>query len=154
MQNEYNYFRNQNPIKETDFLKLKANKQKYTDELFKPNDYSLYSIDNITNDYYNKKNGKIIQESLENEFNSLNNENKKENIIWRRLSDIAEFQKVYDELISYEQVEQGLLGDCFLIAEISSLCRFPFLMMGDKEKNFLKKNLVHIFYNIKYEEIG
>ena len=135
----YETFLNQKRLLETDYYEYKKYNKKFTDELYPPNVYSLYS-QNSKGEFLDKQNGQKLKDELQ--------ENIKE-IKWERISDRKEFNQIYNEKVSHEQIRQGNLGDCYLISLIASISHFPKLIIGEKDKN-----TPHLLYNIEYGDIG
>ena len=135
----YETFLNQKRLTEADYYEFKKYNRKFTDELYPPNDYSLYS-QNSKGEFLDKQNGQKLKDELQ--------ENIKE-IKWERISDRKEFNQIYNEKVSHEQIRQGNLGDCYLISLIASISHFPKLIIGEKDKN-----TPHLLYNIEYGDIG
>ena len=144
-QNEYETFLNQKRLTKNDYYEYKKQNKKYTDELYPANDYSIYS-QNANGEFKDKKNGQILKEQLQED---LELKEKNLTIEWERISDRAHFNQIYNEKISHEQIEQGSLGNCYLMSLIASISHFPKLIIGEKDKN-----TPHLLYNIEYGDIG
>jgi len=134
------YFNDQTPLSNKMFLYYKKSKLKYTDSTFKPNDYSLFSIGK-NGKYYTEKYGSKITRNFIKTF-------AEKEIIWERISDMPECNKIYSSEYSYENIMQGSIGDCYLISALCSLSQYPDLIVN-KENNFT--NIIH---NSQYSEIG
>ena len=141
----YETFLNQKRLTKTEYYEYKKENKKYTDELYPANDNSLYS-QNSKGEFYDKKTGQKLKDELQED---LELKEKKLTIEWERISDRGDFKEVYNEKISHEQIEQGSLGDCYLISLIASISHFPKLLIGEN-----KKNTPHILYNVEYGDIG
>ena len=107
----YDTFKNQKRLSKQDYYEYKLNNKKYIDELFPANDNSIYS-QNSEGEFNDKKNGKNLKEELEKD---LELENNKLTINWERISDRIDYNNIYNEKISHEQIEQGHLSNCKLI---------------------------------------
>lgn len=75
---------------------------------------------------------------------------------WMRASDLFKKREKIYESFSAEDIEQGVLGDCYLLAAISALAEFP----GRVQKLFLQKDrndagcyAVRLFVNGQYVNI-
>ena len=141
----YETFLNQKRLTKNDYYEYKKENKKYTDEKYPPNDYSIYS-QNSKGEFRDKKNGQKLKDELQED---LELKEKKLTIEWERISDRGDFKQIYNEKISHEQIEQGSLGDCYLMSLIASISHFPKLIIGEKDKN-----TPHILYNTEYGDIG
>ena len=92
--------------------------QKFTDPLFPPNENSLLSKDE-NGEFIDKKNGPKREKRM-----------KSEEITWMRASEIYKSQKylLFENKIDIVDISQGILGDCYFLASISSLTLFPNLI--------------------------
>ena len=127
MSNKYPTFLNQTRLTKKDYYEYKKQNKKYTDELYPPNDNSIFSLTS-TGEFRNKKSGQKLKDEL---CSMLEKDSKKLTIEWERISDIAYFTQIYNDKISHEQIEQGSLGDCYLISLIASISHFPKLLTGE-----------------------
>ncbi len=141
----YETFLNQKRLTKDEYYEYKKENKKFTDELYPANDNSLYS-QNSKGEFNDKKNGQKLKDELQED---LELKEKKLTIVWERISDRGDFKEIYNEKISHEQIEQGSLGDCYLISLIASISHFPKLIIGEKNKN-----TPHLLYNIEYGDIG
>ena len=144
-QNLYETFLNQKRFTKNDYYEYKKQNKKYTDELYPANDNSLYS-QNEKGEFKDKKNGQKLKDELQED---LELKEKKLTIVWERISERGHFSQIYNEKISHEQIEQGSLGNCYLMSLIASISHFPKLIIGEKDKN-----TPHLLYNIEYGDIG
>ena len=142
---KYETFLNQKRLTKNDYYEYKKENKKYIDELYPANDYSLYS-QNSKGEFNDKLNGQKLKEDLQND---LELKEKKLTIEWERISDRGDFSQIYNEKISHEQIEQGSLGNCYLMSLIASISHFPKLIIGEKNKES-----PHLLYNIEYGDIG
>ena len=142
---KYGTFLNQKRLTKEDYYSYKKQNKKYTDELYPPNDTSIYS-QTSTGEFRDKKGGAKLKESLDS---LLIKDSKKLTIEWERISDRPYYTTIYNEKISHEQIEQGSLGDCYLISLLASISHFPELIIGQKDKD-----TPHILYNYDYGDIG
>ena len=141
----YETFLNQKRLTKDEYYEYKKENKKFTDELYPANDNSLYS-QNSKGEFNDKKNGQKLKDELQED---LDLKEKKLTIVWERISDRGDFKEIYNEKISHEQIEQGSLGNCYLISLIASISHFPKLIIGEKNKN-----TPHLLYNIEYGDIG
>ena len=141
----YETFLNQKRLTKNDYYEYKKQNKKYTDELYPANDHSIYS-QNSKGEFNDKKNGQKLKDELEED---LELKEKKLTIEWERISDRGDFKQIYNEKISHEQIEQGSLGNCYLMSLIASISHFPKLIIGEKDKN-----TPHLLFNIEYGDIG
>ena len=141
----YETFLNQKRLTKNDYYEYKKENKKYIDELYPANDYSLYS-QNSKGEFNDKINGQKLKEDLQND---LELKEKNLTIEWERISDRGDFSQIYNEKISHEQIEQGSLGNCYLMSLIASISHFPKLIIGEKNKKY-----PHLLYNIEYGDIG
>ena len=111
----YETFLNQKRLTKVEYYEYKKENKKYTDELYPANDNSLYS-QNSKGEFNDKKNGQKLKDELQED---LELKEKKLTIVWERISDRGDFKEIYNEKISHEQIEQGSLGDCYLISLIA-----------------------------------
>ena len=140
---DYETFLNQKRITKIDYYEYLKQDKKYTDELYPPNDYSLYS-QNSKGEFYDKDNGQKYKDEF---IEKLKEDNL--TIQWLRISDQIYFSEIYNENVSHEQIEQGNIGNCYLMSLMASISHFPKLIIGDKNKN-----IPHLLYNIEYGDIG
>ena len=143
--NKYETFLNQKRLTKNDYYEYKKENKKYTDELYPANDFSIYS-QNSKGEFNDKKNGQKLKDELQED---LELKEKNLTIEWERISDRGDFKQIYNEKISHEQIEQGSLGNCYLMSLIASISHFPKLIIGEKGKN-----TPHLLYNIEYGDIG
>ena len=142
---KYGTFLNQKRLTKEDYYSYKKQNKKFTDELYPPNDTSIYS-QTSTGEFRDKKAGQKLKDSLDS---LLIKDSKKLTIEWERISDRPYYTNIYNEKISHEQIEQGSLGDCYLISLLASISHFPELIIGQKDKD-----TPHILYNYDYGDIG
>ena len=143
--NQYETFLNQKRLTKNDYYEYKKQNKKFTDELYPANDYSLYS-QNSNGEFKDKIKGQKLKEELQEDLELKENNL---TIEWERISERGHFNQIYNEKISHEQIEQGSLGDCYLMSLIASISHFPKLIIGEKGKN-----TPHLLYNIEYGDIG
>ena len=142
---KYSTFLNQKRLTKEEYYEYQKQNKKYTDELYPPNDFSIYS-QTLKGEFRDKRAGQISKDALDS---LLTKDSKKFTIEWERISDRPYFNKIYNEKISHEQIEQGSLGDCYLISLIASISHFPDLIIGKKDVD-----TPHILYNYDYGDIG
>ena len=142
---KYGTFLNQKRLTKNEYYEYKKQNKKYTDDLFPPNDTSIYS-QTPTGEFRDQKSGQKLKESLDS---LLKKDSKIYTIEWERISDRPYFNKIYNEKISHEQIEQGSLGDCYLISLMASISHFPDLIIGKKDVD-----TPHILYNYDFWDIG
>ena len=142
---KYSTFLNQHRLTKNEYYEYQKQNKKYTDELYPPNNYSIYS-QTLQGEFRDKKSGQMLKDSLDS---LLKKDSKTYTIEWERISDRPYFNKIYNEKISHEQIEQGSLGDCYLISLIASISHFPELIIGKKGVD-----TPHILYNYEYGDIG
>lgn len=106
------YFKNQKPHTSTSVFK---------DSLFPPNDNSIFSLD---------KSGKPT-DLIESRYNS-NKESFGFNhgdIIWKRAKDIfGDKYTIFESSITMTDVNQGGIGNCYLLATLAAMCENPQLI--------------------------
>ena len=133
------YFKDQKSLTNEEFLELKKNKLKYSDDIFPPNNNSLFGC-NKEGVFYNQKDGiKIAKKFIEN----LNSKN----LIWERISEMPEYNEILNKEYSYESIIQGSIGDCYLISALCALSQYPKLLINEKD------NCINIIHNFKYREV-
>ena len=142
---KFRTFLGQKRLTKKDYYEYKKQNKKFIDELYPANDFSIYS-QNTKGEFNDKKNGERLKEEL---IKDLELKEKKLTIEWERISDRGDFSQIYNEKISHEQIEQGSLGNCYLMSLIASISHFPKLIIGEKDKNY-----PHILYNTEYGDIG
>ena len=142
---KYGVYLNQKRLTKEEYYEYKKHNKKYTDELYPPNDTSIYS-QTLKGEFHNKKSGQKLKDSLDS---LLIKDSKKLTIEWERISDRPYYNTIYNDKISHEQIEQGSLGDCYLISLLASISHFPELIIGKKDKD-----TPHILYNYEYGDIG
>lgn len=140
VKNEIKYYRNQKPLTYEDYNELKTKNLKYTDDIFPPSIFSLISCD-ANGIYYDKIKG-------EEKAKQFLKKNEYKDIIWERISDMPEYNEIYNKEFSYESIMQGTIGDCYLISALCALSQYPKLIINDKE------NSINIIHNQKYAEVG
>ena len=103
------YYMNQN-------LNIKSN-EKFIDNLFPPNEQSLFS-----------KNSKGIYTDNENgpKFASIIN---KDEIEWKRISDLYPNNILYDDNMDIEDIRQGKLGICYFLSTLAQLTKYQKLLI-------------------------
>jgi hypothetical protein len=103
------YYMNQN-------LNIKSN-EKFIDNLFPPNEQSLFS-----------KNSKGIYTDNENgpKFASIIN---KDEIEWKRISDLYPNNILYDDNMDIEDIRQGKLGICYFLSTLAQLTKYQKLLL-------------------------
>ena len=103
------YYMNQN-------LNIKSN-EKFIDNLFPPNEQSLFS-----------KNSKGIYTDNENgpKFASIIN---KDEIEWKRISDLYPNNILYDDNMDIEDIRQGKLGICYFLCTLAQLTKYQKLLL-------------------------
>ena len=144
LDNKIKYFKNQKPISYEEFLNFKKNKLKYTDDIFPPNYCSLMSCDN-QGKFYDKINGKNKAVKFIKKLKSNDKD-----INWERISNMSEYNTIYNKKYSYESIIQGAISDCYLISALCVLSQFPKLIINDNNI----PNSINIIHNSKYAEIG
>lgn len=108
------YFRNQKPY---------SGEQLYVDDIFPPNDNSIFGLNKDGSIYDSNKNR--YKESMA-DFGF-----KKGDIIWRTAREIfGEKYTIFEGGISMNDVNQGGIGNCYLLATIAALCEIPELIVG------------------------
>ena len=142
---KYRTFLNQARLTKDEYYNYKKQNKKFTDELYPPNDTSIYS-QTLTGEFRDKRSGQKLKESLDS---LLMKDDKKLTIEWERISDRPYYNDIYNDKISHEQIEQGSLGDCYLISLLASISHFPELIIGKKDKD-----TPHILYNYDFGDIG
>ena len=142
---KYQTFMNQKRLTKNDYYEYKKENKKFTDELYPANEHSIYS-QNSKGEFNDKVNGQKLKNELDEDLELNKN---KLTIGWERISDREHFRQIYNEKISHEQIEQGSLGNCYLISLIASISHFPKLIIGEKDKDS-----PHLLYNIEYGDIG
>ena len=142
---KYGTFLNQKRLTKNEYYEYKKQNKKYTDDLYPPNNTSIYS-QTPSGEFRDKKAGPKLKDSLDS---LLKKDDKTYTIEWERISDRPYFNKIYNEKISHEQIEQGSLGDCYLISLMASISHFPELIIGKKDID-----TPHILYNYEYWDIG
>ena len=142
--NKIKYYKDQKPLSYEEFLSLKKNNLKFTDEIFPPNYCSLMSCNN-KGKFYDKINGKEKATKFIKKLKSFDKD-----ITWERISDMPEYNEIYNKNYSYESIMQGIIGDCYLISALCALSQFPKLILNDNNK----KNSINIIHNTKFSEIG
>jgi hypothetical protein len=98
----------------------------FTDEYFAPNDYSLLAKD---------KNGKYLDS---HQSEQCRGEIKVEFLQWKRITQIYDHFNVFENVIDPNDILQGSIGDCYFIAAISALAKYPELvyqLFRTKEKS-------------------
>ena len=142
---KYGTFLNQHRLTKEEYYQYQKQNKKFTDELYPPNDTSIYS-QTLSGEFRDKRTGQKLKESLDS---LLMKDDKKLTIEWERISDRPYYNTIYNEKISHEQIEQGSLGDCYLISLLASISHFPELLIGKKEKD-----TPHVLYNYDFGDIG
>ena len=95
---KYGTFLNQKRLTKNEYYEYKKQNKKYTDDLFPPNDTSIYS-QTPTGEFRDQKSGQKLKESLDS---LLKKDSKIYTIEWERISDRPYFNKIYNEKISHE----------------------------------------------------
>ena len=134
------YYLDQKPLSFSEIGILKKSKKKFTDDFFPANSLSLLSMDK--NGFLDRNLGENIAKKF---LKNLKYEPK-----WMRISDMPEFNKLYDEKkFSFDSILQGSIGDCYLISELCEISQYPKLLVNnDKLENSI--NLIN-----KYDsEVG
>lgn len=134
------YFQDQEPLTNEQFIELKKNKLKYTDDIFPPNNCSLFGC-NKEGKFYDQINGEKMAKIF---IEKLNNKN----LIWERISEMPEYNEIVNKEYSYESIIQGSIGDCYLISALCALSQYPKLLINEKD------NCINIIHNFKYNEVG
>ena len=118
------YYLDQKPLSNSDIDKMKKSKKKFFDELFPPNEESLYGKK------YTQKALKFKQDL-------------KYEPIWVRISEMPVLNKLYDEKnFSFDCIFQGSIGDCYLISTFCEISQYPKLLINnDKLENSI--NIIH-----------
>jgi hypothetical protein len=97
------------------------NSSQFTDETFPPNHNSLYSK-NENGEYVDVRDGKYYEDKLNfygGEFG------------WKRASEIFKGVNncfIFEDEIDPNDIMQGKLGDCYFLAAISAIAKFPSLI--------------------------
>ena len=128
------YYMNQN-------LNIKSN-EKFIDNLFPPNDQSLFS-----------KNSKGLYTDNENgpKFASIIN---KDEIEWKRISDLYPNNILYDDNMDIEDIRQGKLGICYFLCTLAQLTKYQKLLLQifkTKKSNNQCYYEIIFFINGKYK---
>ena len=114
------YFKNIPP--NPDPAQLKQNKTPFIDPTFPPSEYSLTSK-NPSGAYTDPLYGTLYE-------NSLNLLYPKDAHKWKRVADIKQGQwKLFEGKIEFADVNQGSLGDCYFLSAITSLAKFPNILI-------------------------
>ena len=108
MEQGLKYYLNQKPLSNSDLEKLKKSKNKFTDEFFPPNDYSLLSA-NKEGFYLDQQFGEEIAKKFLKDLKYIPK--------WIRISEMPVYNQIYDEKnFSFDCIFQGSIGDCYLIS--------------------------------------
>ena len=117
-------------------------KDKFTDDKFPPNDYSLLSKDSKGN-YLDKeigaKNASLI---------AVNE------IEWKRLSEIYVDNVLFEDNIDLEDIRQGKIGNCYFLSSIAAMTEYPNLIsqiFKTKEQNAQCYWEIILFINGKFQ---
>ena len=127
------YWRNQKPP-----VKGKA----YTDDLFPPNENSLIGKDSSGN-FIDPKEGEAHAKKIDTKV-----------IGWMRCSDLFKNQKylLFENKIEKDDINQGILGDCYFLASVAALTEYPNLIYQMfKTKTINKEGYFEIIFFIDGE---
>lgn len=112
--NVKDYYRDQKPY---------SGEKLYVDDLFPPNDNSIFGLNSDGSVYDNDL--KRYKECMA-DFGF-----KKGDIIWRTARDIfGEKYSIFETDISMSDVNQGGIGNCYLLATFAAMCENPELIVG------------------------
>ena len=122
------YYLNQKPLSNSDLEKLKKSKNKFTDEFFPPNEYSLLSA-NKDGFYLDQHFGEEIAKKFIKDLKYMPK--------WVRISEMPVYNQIYDDKnFSFNCILQGSIGDCYLISAFCEISQYPKLLMNnDKLEN-------------------
>ena len=125
------YWKNQIP---PDLSYLDAISQKFTDNYFPPTENSLISKDSNGN-FTDIVNGPdYLEEYISNHKNHI-----KDFLPWKRVTDIQNNWKIFNEKINFNEINQGEIGDCYLLSSLQSLIKFPYILREKFRLNIFNK---------------
>lgn len=107
------YYKDQIP---DHILKNEKLEEKFLDHFFPPDRNSLLALD---------KEGKFIDPE-EGPLNA-GDINEKE-LEWKRASDILNEPQIFQDLIEFNDVNQGIIGNCYFLSSISAITEFPYII--------------------------
>ncbi len=125
------YWKNQIP---PNLTHLDAISQKFTDNYFPPTENSLTSKDSSGN-FTDIVNGPDYLE----EYNEKNKNHIKDFLPWKRVTDIQNNWKIFNEKINFNEINQGEIGDCYLLSSLQSLIKFPYILREKFRLNIFNK---------------
>ena len=102
------YWRNQSPTK--------CLNKKFCDDTFPPNEHSLLGLNN-KGDFIDSQKG------LENSKKIVVGE-----IEWKPISKIFKKFNLFDDIVQFDDIKQGNIGNCYFLSAIASLIRCPNLI--------------------------
>ena len=128
MKQTLKYYLNQKPLSNSDLEKLKKSKNKFTDEFFPHNEYSLLSA-NKDGFYLDQHFGEEIAKKFIKDLKYMPK--------WVRISEMPVYNQIYDDKnFSFNCILQGSIGDCYLISAFCEISQYPKLLMNnDKLEN-------------------
>ena len=111
------YWKNQTPPKLSKFQK---NSSKYSDPYFPPNDSSIFSK-NPSGKFTDPFNG---QEN----YNELIEDKSNKNLKWKRFPEVIKNPTLFNDILTFKEINQGNIGDCYFLSAISTLILYPYLI--------------------------
>ena len=115
------------------------NENEFIDDFFPPNENSLLSKDS-NGEFIDKKEGEQYSKKI-----------KYEEIEWKRCNEIFKDQKylLFEGTIELNDINQGSLGDCYFLASIAALTKYPNLIYNMfKTKEINEKGYYEIMFFI------
>ena len=111
------YWKNQIPPKLSKFQK---NSFKYSDPYFPPNDSSIFSK-NPSGKFNDPYNG---QEN----YNELIEDKSNKNLKWKRFPEVIKNPILFNDTLTFKEINQGNIGDCYFLSAISTLILYPYIL--------------------------
>ena len=119
---------------------LSRSSSKFTDELFPPNDSSLYSSKSETKNTEIPEVPLFMLDNKKKFLSQVGLSQKKNRYTWKRLSEIYDPKKlnvIKDSKDLTQDVQQGELGDCYFLSALSALAENP-----ERIKKLIPKNKI------------
>ena len=132
-------------LKPPDIQYLVSTKNKFYDKTFPPTLNTLFSK-NDRGEFIDKVRGPEQLRDFQDDVKNINN------IVWKRVTEVAKKWELFEGKIEFNDVQQGCLGDCYFLSSITALTEYPYLIKEKfRTKSFNEEGYYEIIFFIDGE---